>query len=158
MTRSGFYIVPTDRWYIERAVWLIAGLVLLVSTLLAVTLSPLFIFGAIAAGLVSVNEAFTGFCPVGPLLKRLGFKGALERPNGGSLYFLQTDSWYLERRIYVTVGVNITLGSILFLVHSLWWAVFPAFVGTAMVWFASTGFCILANILFWICAHTPLRR
>jgi len=157
MTRSGFYIVPTDRWYIERAVWLIAGLVLLVSTLLAVTLSPLFIFGAIAAGLVSVNEAFTGFCPIGTLLKRLGFKGALERPNGGSLYFLQTDSWYLERRIYVTVGVNITLGSILFLAHSPWWALFPAFVGAAMLWFASTGFCILANILYWIGAEPRLR-
>ncbi len=92
MTRSGLYIVPTDRWYIERTVWLIAGLVLLVSTLLAVMLNPLFIFGVSATGLVSVSEAFTGFCPVGTVLKRLGFKGALERPQGGSLYFLQTDS------------------------------------------------------------------
>ena len=81
MTRSGFYIVPTDRWYIERTVWLIAGLVLLVSTLLAVTFNPLFIFGVIATGLVSVNEAFTGFCPIGTLLKRLGFTGALEQPQ-----------------------------------------------------------------------------
>ena len=23
--RSGVYIVPTNRWYIERAVWLVAG-------------------------------------------------------------------------------------------------------------------------------------
>ena len=29
--RKGVYIVPTDRWYIERTVWLIAGLVLLVN-------------------------------------------------------------------------------------------------------------------------------
>jgi len=157
MTRSGFYIVPTDRWYIERTVWLIAGLVLLVSTLLAVTLNSLFIFGVIATGLVSVNEAFTGFCPIGTLLKRLGFTGALEQPQGDSLYFLQTDSWYLERRIYITVGVNITVGAILFLLHSPWWALFPAFVGMAMVWFASTGFCILANILYWIGAEPRLR-
>jgi hypothetical protein len=31
---------------------------------------------------------------------------------------MQTDSWYLERRIYVTVSVNITIGSILSLVWS----------------------------------------
>ena len=157
MTHSGFYIVPTDRWYIERTVWLIAGLVLLVSTLLAVTLNPFFIFGVIAAGLVSINEAFTGFCPIGTALKQFGFTGALERLQGGSLYFLQTDSWYLERRIYITVGVNITLGAVLFLLHSSWWALFPAFVGIAMVWFASTGFCILANILYWIGAEPRLR-
>jgi hypothetical protein len=28
--RKGIYIVPTNRWYIERTVWLIAGLVLIV--------------------------------------------------------------------------------------------------------------------------------
>ena len=157
MSRSRLYIVPTGRWYIERTVWLIAGLVLLVSTLLAVMVNAGFIFGVIAAGLVSINEAFTGFCPIGTLLKRLGFTGALERPEGGNLYFLQTDSWYLERRIYVTVGVNITLGSLLFLVHSAWWALFPALVGGAMVWFASTGFCILANILYWSGVEPRLR-
>ncbi len=27
--RSGVYIVPIHRWYIERTVWLIAGVVLL---------------------------------------------------------------------------------------------------------------------------------
>jgi hypothetical protein len=33
--RRGIYIVPTNRWYIERTVWLISGLVLLASTALA---------------------------------------------------------------------------------------------------------------------------
>jgi len=155
--RKGFYIVRTDRWYIERAVWLIAGTVLLVSTLLAVLLDPLWIFGVIVTGLVSINVAFTGFCPIGNVLKLFGFTPALGAPTSGNLYFLQTDSWYLERRIYVTVGVNIILGSILFLAVSPWWALFPAFVGTAMVWFAATGMCILANILYWIGAEPRLR-
>ena len=155
--RKGIYVVPTDRWYIERAVWLIAGLVLLASTVLAVLVNPLWILGVIATGLVSINVAFTGFCPIGNALKLLGFKAALGAPNTGRLYFLQTDSWYLERRIYVTVGVNIILGSILFLTVSPWWALFPAFVGTAMVWFAATGLCILANILFWIGAEPRLN-
>ena len=33
--RSGVYIVPTDRWYVERTVWLIAGVALLASTAMA---------------------------------------------------------------------------------------------------------------------------
>ena len=33
--RRGIYIVPTNEWYIERTVWLIAGVVLLVFTGLA---------------------------------------------------------------------------------------------------------------------------
>ena len=33
--RTGTYIVPTHHWYIERTVWLIAGVVLLSSTALA---------------------------------------------------------------------------------------------------------------------------
>ena len=155
--RKGVYVVPTDRWYIERTVWLIAGLVLLSCTLLAVLVNPLWIFGVIGTGLVSVNVALTGFCPIGNVLYRLGFKPRLGQPNRGKFYFLQTDSWYLERRIYVTVGVNITLGSILFLLHSPWWGLFTGFVGTAMVWFAATGLCILANVLYWIGAEPRLN-
>ena len=67
--RKGIYVVPTDRWYIERTVWLIAGVVLLSSTALAVLVNPLWIFGVIATGLVSINVAFTGFCPVGNVLR-----------------------------------------------------------------------------------------
>jgi hypothetical protein len=154
--RKGIYVVPTDRWYIERTVWLIAGVALLASTLLAVLVDPLWIFGVIATGLVSINVALTGFCLIGNVLKLAGFKAALGVPNT-KLYFLQTDSWYLERRIYVTVGVNIILGSILFLTVSPWWALFPGFVGAAMVWFAATGLCILANVLFWIGAEPRLN-
>ncbi len=31
--RKGIYVVATDRWYIERTVWLIAGMVLLTRAL-----------------------------------------------------------------------------------------------------------------------------
>jgi hypothetical protein len=37
----GTYIVPTKHWYIERTVWLIAGVVLLSSTALALLWDPL---------------------------------------------------------------------------------------------------------------------
>jgi len=157
--RTGIYVVPTHRWYIERTVWLIAGCVLLTSTALAVLVNPLWIFGVTATGLVSINVAFTGFCPVGNVLRLLGFTPMLGADTSmrGNLYFLQIDRWYLERRIYVTVGVNITIGSILFLAHSVWWALFTGFVGAAMIWFAATGYCVLANLLYWIGAEPRLN-
>jgi len=59
--RSGVYIVPTNRWYIERTVWLVAGVVLLASTASALLLQPLYILGVTATGLISINVALTGF-------------------------------------------------------------------------------------------------
>jgi hypothetical protein len=69
---------------------------------------------------------------------------------------MQTDRWYLERRIYLAVGINISLASILSLLHSPWWLAFTGFVGVAMVWFAATGFCIMANGLYWLGAEPRL--
>jgi Inner membrane protein YgaP-like, transmembrane domain len=157
--RSGVYIVPTHRWYIERTVWLISGFVLLASTALALLANPLWILGVTATGLVSINVAFTGFCPVGSILRRIGFTPMLgdERAMRGNWYFLQTDRWYLERRIYLFVGINITIASILFLAWSPWWSLFTLFVGSAMVWFAATGYCIMANMLYWLGAEPRLN-
>ncbi|HET7295823.1 MAG TPA: hypothetical protein VFI66_01700, partial [Gemmatimonadales bacterium] len=95
--RSGVYIVPTHRWYIERTVWLIAGFVLLTSTALAVLVQPLWVLLVIATGLASITVALTGFCIVGNVLYRLGFTPMLGRtdPQAGNLYLLQTDRWYL---------------------------------------------------------------
>ena len=154
--RTGLYIVPTDRWYIERAVWLIAGGVLLLSTALAAMVDPRFVVFVAITGMTSVGVAFTGFCPVGNVLYRFGMRGVLADTTRPRFYVMRTDSWYLERRIYVTVGINITIASILSLVHSSWWLAFTGFVGLAMVWFAETGFCILANFLYWIGAEPRL--
>ena len=145
-------MVPTDSWYIERTVWLVAGFVLLPGTTLALLVHPLFVLLVIATGVASVSVAFTGFCIVGNVLLRLGFKGKLNAPSATppKWYRMQTDKWYLERRIYAAVGVNITIASILSLVFSPLWLAFTGFVGVAMVWFAATGFCIMANGLYWL--------
>lgn len=156
--RSGIYIVPTHRWYIERTVWLIAGIVLLASTALAALVNPLWVLAIIALAFASINVSLTGFCVVGNVLRLLGFTpmlGATD-PKRGNLYFMQTDRWYLERRIYLAVGINLTVASILVLVHSVWWLAFPAFVGLAMIWFSATGFCIMANGLYWLGAEPRL--
>lgn len=157
--RSGIYIVPTNRWYIERTVWLVAGIVLLTGTSLAALVEPWAVLLVIATGLASITVGFTGFCLVGNVLKRLGFAGMLERPatRQSPWYFMQTDAWYLERRIYVAVGINISIASTLSLVHSPWWLAFTGFVGTAMVWFAATGYCIMANGLYWLGAEPRLN-
>src|SRR5579862_1327435 len=150
--RSGVYVVPTNRWYIERTVWLIAGVVLLASTAMALLMQPLWILGVTATGLVSINVAFTGFCPVGSVLRMLGFTPMLgsDTPSRWKLYFMQTDRWYLERRIYLAVGINISIASAVVLAYSAWATLFTIFVGGAMVWFAATGFCVMANALYWL--------
>lgn len=156
--RSGVYIVPTHRWYIERTVWLVAGIVLLVNTALAALVRPEWVLLIIATGISSIIVALTGFCIVGNILRRFGFTPMLgrETSNRWNLYLMKTDSWYLERRIYAAVGINISVASILSLVHSSWWLAFTGFVGGAMVWFAVTGYCIMANGLYWLGAEPRL--
>lgn len=156
--RSDLYIVPIHRWYIERTVWLIAGLVLLASTALAALVQPLWASLIIVTGVASITVALTGFCIVGNLLYLLGFTPMLgtRSQEKRKLYIMLTDRWYLERRIYLVVGFNISVASILAIVHSPWWLLFTGFVGIAMVWFAATGFCIMANGLFWLGAEPRL--
>jgi hypothetical protein len=156
--KTGVYIVPTHRWYIERTVWLIAGGALLAGSALALLVDPLWALTITATGLVSMNVALTGFCPVGNTLRLFGFTPMLgtDTPMRWNLYFMQTDRWYLERRIYLVVGINLCLASILTLVHSRWWLAFPGFVGLAMLWFSATGFCIMANGLYWLGAEPRL--
>ena len=157
-TSSKLYIVPTDRWYIERTVWLIAGIVLLAATALAALVHPLWVLAVVATGVSSIAVALTGFCVVGNVLARFGFRPALARRGWkpGDLYVMQTDQWFLERRIYLVVGINLILASLLSLLHSPWWLAFTGFVGGAMVWFAATGFCIMANGLYWLGAEPRL--
>ena len=154
---SRVYIVPTHRWYIERTVWLIAGLVLLMFTALAALVDPRWVLGVVATGVASVIFALTGFCIVGNVLRRFGFTPMLGDPaRSRRFYFMQTDLWFLERRIYLAVGINISIASVLSLAHSPWWLAFTGFVGGAMVWFAATGFCIMANGLYWLGAEPRL--
>lgn len=156
--RSGIYMVPINKWYIERTVWLIAGIVLLSATALALLVHPLFILLVVATGVSSIVVSLTGLCLVGSALLRLGLRPKIADParGHGKWYFMQTDRWFLERRIYLAVGINISIASALSLVWSPWFLAFTGFVGVAMVWFAGTGFCIMANGLYWLGAEPRL--
>ena len=79
--QSKLYIVPTDRWYIERSVWLVAGAVLLVATGLAVLVHPLWVLAVAVTAAASIVVALTGFCVVGNVSARLGLRPMLARPG-----------------------------------------------------------------------------
>jgi hypothetical protein len=157
--RSGVYIVPTHRWYTERTVWLIAGLVLLAGTALAALVDPWWVLLVIATGAASVTVAFTGYCVVGNALRFFGFTPMLGTGPVGPRqpYRMQTDRWYLERRIYLAVGINISIASVLVLLVSHWWLLFTGFVGVAMVCFVVSGFCVGARGFYWLGAEPRLK-
>jgi hypothetical protein len=130
--RPGVYVIPTHHWSITRTVWLIAGIVLLVGTTLAALVRPWSIFLVVVTGLTSIAVSLTGFCVVGNILRLCGVTAML-----GRLDATPSDS-------------------VLSLVHGPWWSAFTGFVGVAMVWFAATGYCIMANGLYWLGAEPRL--
>ena len=89
--------------------------------------------------------------------RRLGFESRLgekdaERPR----FYFRADRPLVSRAPHLCSGRDhISVASMVSLVHSPWWLGFTAFVGGAMVWFAATGFCIMANGLYWLGAEPP---
>ena len=59
---------------IDRAVFVFAGLVVLVGIVLAQTVHPWWIGLSALAGLNMIQAAFTGFCPAAMVFKALGLK------------------------------------------------------------------------------------
>ena len=57
------------------------------------------------------------------------------------MYLLKTDSWYLERIIFLMAGCMNSLSIILVLVHSIWWLILTGLVSVNLLVFALTGFC-----------------
>ena len=73
------YIAKTDNWYLERVIWLIAGLFALSSAMLAWLHSP---YWLLLTGLVGVNLivfSLTGFCLMANIIYRLGAKPRLQK-------------------------------------------------------------------------------
>jgi hypothetical protein len=125
---------------------------------------PNWTFSILFVGICSILVALTGFCIVGNILYLLGAQPlAPDRKmfkNGrwSRVYFMQTDAWFLERYIYVFVGVNLSISSMLARFLSPYWLYFTGFVGTATIFFAFTGFCIMANLLYRLGAEPRMCR
>jgi hypothetical protein len=59
---------------IERVVFVISGVMILLSLALAYFVSPLWLGLAAVIGLNLSQSAFTGYCPMAYVLKKLGMK------------------------------------------------------------------------------------
>ena len=59
---------------LDRAVLAFAGLVVLVSAILSVTISPWWIALTIFAGLNLLQSSMTGFCPAAIVFRRFGVR------------------------------------------------------------------------------------
>jgi hypothetical protein len=59
---------------VDRAVLAFAGIMILVSLLLAWLVSPYWLLLTVFVGLNMLQAAFTGFCPAAMLFRRLGFR------------------------------------------------------------------------------------
>jgi hypothetical protein len=59
---SGIYIVPANRWCIERTVWLIAGVDLCGAPALAAPVNPHWVLLIVASAAASVIAFLTGVC------------------------------------------------------------------------------------------------
>ena len=59
---------------IDRAVMLFAGVMVLLSVLLTVYVSPLFVWFTVFIGANLIQSSFTGFCPAAMAFKALGYK------------------------------------------------------------------------------------
>ena len=62
----------TDKWYLERIIWLIAGSVVLGGIALGIMVHPYWFILPCLAGFNMIVFSFTGFCPMAILLNSLG--------------------------------------------------------------------------------------
>jgi hypothetical protein len=63
------------------------------------------------------------------------------------MYLLKTDSWYVERIVYLVAGCVNGLSIILILVCGAYWLILTGFVSVNLLVFAFTGFCPSAVML-----------
>jgi hypothetical protein len=68
------YFAKTDKWYLERVIWLIAGIMILLSLALAYFVSPYWLILTALIGINLILFAITGFCIMANLLVKLGIK------------------------------------------------------------------------------------
>ncbi len=74
------------------------------------------------------------------------------------MYFAKTDTWYLERIVWLIAGIFSLSSAVLAWVHSPYWLILTALVGINLIVFALTGFCLMANILYKLGAKPRLQK
>ena len=66
------YKMNTHRWHLLRTVFLVAGVFVLVSSILGFLIHPYFFYFTAFVGFMQIFFAITGYCPMAILLYKLG--------------------------------------------------------------------------------------
>ena len=66
------------------------------------------------------------------------------------MYWIKTDQWYLERVLYLLAGIFALSGTLLAWLLSPWWLLLTGLVGINLIVFALTGFCAMANLVYFL--------
>lgn len=74
-----FYRLPTDKWYLERVVYLAAGIFVLAGLILGVKVSVNFLYFTALVGFMLIFFSFSGLCPMAIVLNKLGIKCRIKR-------------------------------------------------------------------------------
>ncbi len=73
------------------------------------------------------------------------------------MYKAKTDSWYLERVIWIIAGIFILLSITLAQFFSIYWLLLTALIGINLIIFGFTGYCLMANILTKLGLETRIK-
>ena len=74
------------------------------------------------------------------------------------MYMVKTDGWYLERILYLIMGLVALATAVLAWYHSPYWLLLTGFMGMSLIILSLTGFCIMANILYVLGAKPVLKK
>lgn len=75
------YWAPTNGWYLERVIWLVAGSFTLLSALLAAFHSAWWLLFTGFVGINLIIFAVSGFCLMANILRGIGFVSRLGPPD-----------------------------------------------------------------------------
>lgn len=73
------FIWNTTSWFLERVMFLVAGILIVTSVALAYYFSPLWLILPAAMGLMMILFALTGYCGSAMLISKLGFRSKYEK-------------------------------------------------------------------------------
>lgn len=85
------FMAKTDEWYLERVIWLVAGVFSLTSAILAWLHTPLWLVLTALVGVNLIVFAVTGFCIMANILYALGFRPRVGDAGSCGARFSTTD-------------------------------------------------------------------
>ena len=72
--KKGAYRLCIGYWHIPRAIYLIGGIFVFGSALLALFVDERWLYFTLFVGFLFVSFAITGYCPMALMLDKLGFR------------------------------------------------------------------------------------